>query len=102
MELRAGAGMLGVDVVFPVLHGPFGEDGTVQGLLELLDVPYVGSGVLASAACMDKLVAKDLMAAGGIPQVAYAAVLAHEWATESAAVLERLAALGLPARRSAA
>lgn len=96
VELRAGHGLLGVDVVFPVLHGPFGEDGTVQGLLELLDVPYVGSGVLASAACMDKLVAKDLMAAGGVPQVDYAAVLAHEWAADSGAVLERLAALGLP------
>ena len=48
--------------VFPVLHGPFGEDGTVQGLLELLDVPYVGAGVLASAACMDKVVFKGLMA----------------------------------------
>jgi D-alanine-D-alanine ligase len=60
--------------VFPVLHGPFGEDGTVQGLLELLDVPYVGAGVLASAACMDKVVFKDLMAIAGIPQVGYALV----------------------------
>jgi D-alanine-D-alanine ligase len=49
-----GRGLLGADVVFPVLHGPFGEDGTVQGLLEVLDVPYVGAGVLASAVCMDK------------------------------------------------
>ena len=60
-----GRGLLGADVVFPVLHGPFGEDGTVQGLLELLDVPYVGSGVLASAVCMDKVVFKDLMAQAG-------------------------------------
>ena len=58
-------GLLGADVVFPVLHGPFGEDGTVQGLLELLDVPYVGSGVLASALCMDKSLVKDVMAARG-------------------------------------
>ena len=70
--LQPGRGLLGADVVFPVLHGPFGEDGTVQGLLELLGVPYVGSGVLASAACMDKVVFKDLMAqAGGLSQVDY-------------------------------
>ena len=66
LALRAGGGLLDADVVFPVLHGPFGEDGTVQGLLELLDVAYVGSGVLASAACMDKLAFKDLMAANGV------------------------------------
>jgi D-alanine-D-alanine ligase len=70
--LRAGGGLLGCDAVFPVLHGPFGEDGTVQGLLELLDVPYVGSGVAASAVCMDKLLFKDLAAGAGLPQVAYA------------------------------
>jgi D-alanine-D-alanine ligase len=72
LALRPGQGLLDAGVVFPVLHGPFGEDGTVQGLLELLDVPYVGSGVAASAVCMDKLLLKDLMAANGIPQVAYA------------------------------
>lgn len=71
--LLPGKGLLGADVVFPVLHGPYGEDGTVQGLLELLDVPYVGSGVMASAVCLDKLVLKDLMAAHGVAQVAYAA-----------------------------
>jgi D-alanine-D-alanine ligase len=75
VELRAGRGLLGADAVFPVLHGPFGEDGTVQGLLELLDVPYVGSGVLASSACMDKIVFKDLMARAGVPQVAYVSVI---------------------------
>jgi D-alanine-D-alanine ligase len=74
VTLRAAGGLLGCDAVFPVLHGPFGEDGTVQGLLELLDVPYVGAGVLASAACMDKVVFKDLMAVARIPQVAYALV----------------------------
>jgi D-alanine-D-alanine ligase len=68
----AGGGLLGADVVWPVLHGPFGEDGSVQGLLELLGVAYVGAGVLASALCMDKLVFKDLMRAHGIPQVDYA------------------------------
>ncbi|MEA2446106.1 MAG: D-alanine-D-alanine ligase [Thermoleophilales bacterium] len=72
--LAPGGGLLGVDVVFPVLHGPFGEDGTVQGLLELLDVPYVGAGVLASALCMDKVVFKDLMAQAGVPQVGYVAL----------------------------
>jgi D-alanine-D-alanine ligase len=71
VQLRAGRGLLDADVVWPVLHGPFGEDGTVQGLLELLGVPYVGSGVLASAACMDKLVFKDLMAQAGLDQVAF-------------------------------
>jgi D-alanine-D-alanine ligase len=71
LSLRAGRGLIGADVVFPVLHGPFGEDGTVQGLLELLDVPYVGSGVLASALCMDKILFKDVMGRAGLPQVAY-------------------------------
>jgi D-alanine-D-alanine ligase len=74
VTLNVAGGLLGADAVFPVLHGPFGEDGTVQGLLELLEVPYVGSGVLASAACMDKVVFKDLMAVAGLPQVAYALV----------------------------
>ena len=64
-----GGGLLGADVVFPVLHGPFGEDGTLQGLLELLDVPYVGAGVLASSLCMDKVVFKEVLAAAGVPQV---------------------------------
>jgi D-alanine-D-alanine ligase len=71
VAIEPGRGLLGADVVFPVLHGPFGEDGTVQGLLELADVPYVGAGVLASAVCMDKLTFKDLMARAGIPQVDY-------------------------------
>ncbi len=74
-----GRGIDGIDVVFPVLHGPFGEDGTVQGLLECIDVPYVGAGVLASAVCMDKVVFKELMAQAGIPQVDYRAVREPEW-----------------------
>ncbi|HEX5909466.1 MAG TPA: D-alanine--D-alanine ligase family protein [Thermoleophilaceae bacterium] len=69
-----GGGLLGCDAVFPVLHGAYGEDGVVQGLLEALDVPYVGAGVMSSAVCMDKVVFKELMAAAGVPQVAYAAV----------------------------
>jgi D-alanine-D-alanine ligase len=71
LAIEPGGGLLGADVVFPVLHGPFGEDGTVQGLLEIADVPYVGAGVLASAVCMDKLTFKDLIARAGLPQVDY-------------------------------
>jgi D-alanine-D-alanine ligase len=92
VELRAGRGLLDVDAVFPALHGPFGEDGTVQGLLELLDVAYVGSGVLASAVCMDKVVFKELMARAGLPQVGFAAV--DESVVDGAA--RRVAELGLP------
>ncbi|CAN5143003.1 D-alanine--D-alanine ligase family protein [soil metagenome] len=96
LALAPGRGLLGADVAFPVLHGPFGEDGTVQGLLELLDVPYVGSGVMASAVCLDKVVAKDLMAQAGVAQVDYAGVRAARWAEDRDAVLAELAALGLP------
>jgi D-alanine-D-alanine ligase len=64
---RAGEVLSGVDVVFPVLHGPFGEDGTIQGLLEMAGVPYVGAGVLASAAAMDKEFTKKLLVAEGLP-----------------------------------
>src|SRR5271170_6520125 len=63
----AGQPSVGVDVVFPVLHGTFGEDGTVQGLIELAGVPYVGAGVLASALCMDKDVFKSVLRDHGIP-----------------------------------
>jgi len=69
VELTPGGGLLDADVAFPALHGPFGEDGSVQGLLEWLDLPYVGSDVLASAACMDKLTLKRLFAQAGLPQV---------------------------------
>jgi D-alanine-D-alanine ligase len=71
VAIEPGGGLLGADVVFPALHGPFGEDGTVQGALEIAGVPYVGAGVLASAVCMDKVVFKDLMTRAGIPQVDY-------------------------------
>jgi D-alanine-D-alanine ligase len=96
MDLRPGRGLLGVDVAFPVLHGPFGEDGTVQGLLELLDVPYVGSGVLASALCMDKLLFKDLMARGGVPQVRYAELEDDRFRADRTAAVAALEPLGLP------
>jgi D-alanine-D-alanine ligase len=96
VELQPGAGLLGAEAVFPALHGPYGEDGTVQGLLECLDVPYVGSGVLASAACMDKVVAKELLARAGLPQVDYRGVRHARWADDADAVLAELTALGLP------
>jgi D-alanine-D-alanine ligase len=91
-----GRGIEGVDVVFPVLHGPFGEDGTVQGLLECLGVPYVGAGVLASALCMDKVMFKELMAYARLPQVAYRAVRDHEFRLDRDQVLSELGGLGLP------
>jgi D-alanine-D-alanine ligase len=96
VAVTPGRGLEGVDVVFPVLHGPFGEDGTVQGLLECLDVPYVGAGVLASALCMDKVRFKELMTHAGLPGVDYRAVRAGELASDRARVLARLEALGLP------
>ncbi len=73
------ANALGVDVIFPVLHGTFGEDGTIQGLLELADVAYVGSGVLGSSVSMDKTVMKRLFAAAGLPQTPHLALLRSEW-----------------------
>jgi D-alanine-D-alanine ligase len=87
----------GVDVVFPVLHGPYGEDGTVQGLLELLSVPYVGAGVLGSAVGMDKAVMKMVFAARGLPVGPYLVVLRHEWATDGPGFTARVAKeLGYP------
>jgi D-alanine-D-alanine ligase len=84
-----------LDVIFPVLHGPYGEDGTIQGLLELANIPYVGAGVLASAVGMDKAVMKLVFAARGLPVVEHLVVLACEWAADpavvSAAVEARLA-----------
>jgi D-alanine-D-alanine ligase len=88
---------LGVDVVFPVLHGPYGEDGTVQGLLELANVAYIGAGVLASAVGMDKAVMKVLFAARGLPVCDYDVVLVREWRANDRAVLARIAGrLGFP------
>ena len=67
------------DVVFPVLHGPYGEDGTIQGMLELAGVPYVGSGVLASAVGMDKLTMKKIFAYHGLPQVEWLGLTRKDW-----------------------
>jgi D-alanine-D-alanine ligase len=96
IALSPGQGLDGADAVFPVLHGPFGEDGTLQGLLECLDVPYVGAGVLASALCMDKVLFKELMARAGIPQVDYRAVSERDWRADPECVLDDLRRLGLP------
>jgi D-alanine-D-alanine ligase len=76
-----------IDVAFPVLHGPLGEDGTVQGLLELANIPYVGAGVLASAVAMDKAVAKDIFAARGFPIVPHVLVKRKLWEQNPAAVI---------------
>jgi D-alanine-D-alanine ligase len=89
------AGIGRVDVVFPILHGPMGEDGTVQGLFELADLPYVGSGVLASALAMDKAMAKVVLAQAGVPQAPYLTVAERAWRADpgrvAAEVAERLA-----------
>ena len=97
VPLEDGPALLGsVDVVFPVLHGPYGEDGTIQGLLEMAGVAYVGSGVLASAAAMDKAVAKKLLAAVGIAVAPAVVVRAQRWAQDPAGVTDEVRALGLP------
>jgi D-alanine-D-alanine ligase len=80
----------GVDVVFPVLHGPYGEDGTVQGLLELANVPYVGAGVLGSAVGMDKAVMKTMFLARGLPVGPYLVVLRPEWARDANGISARI------------
>ena len=76
---RASDRAINVDVIFPVLHGTFGEDGTIQGLLELADIPYVGAGVLGSAAGMDKDIMKSLFIAAGIPIVKHVTILRSDW-----------------------
>lgn len=85
-----------VDVAFPVLHGPWGEDGTIQGLLELAGIPYVGSGVFASAAAMDKAHLKAMMQSAGLPIGPYEVVSNAQWLNEKDASLARIKTLGLP------
>ena len=88
---------LNLDVIFPVLHGPYGEDCTIQGLLELANVPYVGAGVLASAVGMDKGMMKVVFAAQGLPVCAYSVVRAHDWDSRRGEVVTELAkGLGYP------
>jgi D-alanine-D-alanine ligase len=96
VQVAPGGGLLDVDVAFPVLHGPYGEDGTVQGMLETLAVAYVGAGVAAAAVCMDKVLFKDLMRAAQMPQVDYRAVPAARWREHPGQVLDELCELGLP------
>jgi D-alanine-D-alanine ligase len=85
-----------VDVVFPVLHGPFGEDGTIQGLLEMADVRYVGSGVLASAVGMDKHYMKVVFEAAGLPVLPYTVITERQWRTDADACRSDVDALGYP------
>ena len=86
-----------LDVVFPILHGPYGEDGTVQGLLELANIPYVGAGVLASSVGMDKAVMKLVFTARGLPIVDYEVVLKRDWRRDHRAVLNTVVnRLGFP------
>jgi D-alanine-D-alanine ligase len=86
-----------IDVVFPVLHGPMGEDGTIQGMLELSGIPYVGSGVLGSAVAMDKAIAKTILAQAGIRQVPWLTVLRRDWERDPDVVADRIAdELGFP------
>lgn len=85
-----------IDVVLPVLHGPMGEDGAVQGMFELADVPYVGAGVLGSAIGMDKAIQKVLFAAAGLPVGAWEPVRELEWSEDPEGVAARIEALGLP------
>jgi D-alanine-D-alanine ligase len=84
LELSPGHGLLGADAAFPVLHGPYGEDGTVQGMLDCLDVAYVGPSVLAAAVCIDKLTFKRLLAFHGIPQVDFCAAGDDGWREQAA------------------
>ena len=85
-----------VDVVFPLLHGPWGEDGTIQGMLEMAGVRYVGAGVLASAVSMDKAFMKVVLAAAGLPVMPYTTLTAQQWAANAAGCAERVARLGFP------
>jgi D-alanine-D-alanine ligase len=88
---------LGLDVVFPVLHGPFGEDGTIQGLLEMAGIPYIGCGVLASACGMDKVVMKILFQEAGLPICKHVWLLRGEWEDDRSAVISRIETnLGYP------
>ena len=97
-----GQQSLALDVVFPVLHGTFGEDGTIQGLFELADIAYVGSGVLGSAAGMDKDAMKKLFAAAGLPQTPYLSVLRSSWRTDPRRITRQIEqALRYPPLRQA-
>lgn len=91
-----GGAPLHIDIVFPVLHGPFGEDGTIQGMLEMAGIPYVGSGVLASAAAMDKSFAKPIFAFHGMKVAEGVTVTAERWAADSIGVTREATSLSYP------
>jgi D-alanine-D-alanine ligase len=93
---RASDRAINVDVIFPVLHGTFGEDGTIQGLLELADIPYVGAGVLGSAAGMDKDIMKSLFIAAGIPIVKHVTILRSAWENDPKKVEKQVGKLKYP------
>ncbi|WP_040158409.1 D-alanine--D-alanine ligase family protein [Mobilicoccus massiliensis] len=93
----SGTAVLGeVDVVFPLLHGPFGEDGTIQGMLELADIPYVGCGVLASATMMDKHYMKGVLAGHGLPVGPFVTITDRQWQTDPQAAIDAACALTFP------
>ena len=96
VALVPGKGIPGFDVAFPVMHGPYGEDGTLQGLLESLRIPFVGSGVAASAICLDKILAKQRLDQEGIAQVDYVGLTATDWSDRREAVLAASRSLGSP------
>jgi len=93
---RAADRAINVDVIFPVLHGTFGEDGTIQGLLELADIPYVGAGVLGSAAGMDKDIMKSLFIAAGLPIVKHVTILRSQWEKDPKKIERQVAKLKYP------
>jgi len=96
LVLHRVASAEGYDAVFPLLHGPMGEDGTIQGLLTLAGIPFVGSGVLGSAVSMDKVMTKQVLASAGVPQVAWRLALRREWQDRPGDVQARAAELGFP------
>ncbi|MEM7126448.1 MAG: D-alanine--D-alanine ligase family protein [Chloroflexota bacterium] len=91
MPAHESAALSTIDVLFPVLHGPYGEDGTIQGLLEMLDMPYVGCGVLASAVAMDKAIAKKLFAAEGLPQAPHQVLMRDHWQRDGSELIGHIA-----------
>lgn len=92
----SGGAPLNIDIVFPVLHGPYGEDGTIQGMLEMADIAYVGSGVLASAVAMDKSFAKPIFASHGIKVAAGFTVSARDWAGDKKSITQQATSLSYP------
>ncbi|MEW6420429.1 MAG: D-alanine--D-alanine ligase family protein [Deinococcota bacterium] len=96
LVLHRAASAEGYDAVFPLLHGPMGEDGTIQGLLTLAGIPFVGSGVLGSAVSMDKVMTKQVLASVGIPQVAWRLAVRREWQERPGEVRARAHELGYP------